>query len=215
MQVVYSAADALALARNDPSRIVVFLGVGFETTTPGVALTIATAGREGISNYLVLSAHKTMPRAMEALVAGPGVQIDGFLCPGHVSVIAGASSFAFLAEQYGIPCVVAGFEEVDMLKGVIMLLSQVADGRSDVEIEYERAVSADGNLTAQRIMYEVFEPCDSEWRGLGVIPGSGLAIRQTLAKHDAARRAGHQGRIGPRVCRLPLRRRTKRLRCPQ
>lgn len=190
VEVVYAPADALAYARSDASRIVVFLAVGFETTAPGVALTLKAAREEGVSNYLVLCAHKTMPRAMAALVGDHDVQIDGLLCPGHVCVVTGASAFSFLAEKHGIPCVVAGFEELDMLRGVVMLLSQLADGRSEVEIEYDRAVSREGNKAAQGIMSEVFEKCDSEWRGLGVIPGSGLAMRTSYAAHEAAERLG-------------------------
>jgi len=143
-----------------------------------------------LANYLVLSAHKTMPRAMEALVADQDVHIDGFLCPGHVSVVTGASAFSFLAQRHGIPCVVAGFEEVDLLRGIVMLLSQLADGRSEVEIEYGRAVSPEGNRTAQEIMGEVFVECDTEWRGLGMIAGSGLALRLSYADHEAAQRLG-------------------------
>jgi hydrogenase expression/formation protein HypD len=190
VEVVYAPADAVALARSDPSRTVVFLGVGFETTAPGVALTLKAAVEEKISNYLVLCAHKTMPHAMEALIGDQDVRIDGFLCPGHVSVVTGASAFSFLAEKHGIPCVVAGFEELDMLRGVLMLLSQLAEGRSEVEIEYDRAVSRDGNRAAQLIISEVFEECDSEWRGLGVIPQSGLSIRAPYMAHEAARRLG-------------------------
>ena len=186
VKVVYAPADALAYARSDASRTVVFLAVGFETTAPGVALTLKAAKEERVSNYLVLCAHRTMPRAMEALVADHDVQIDGFICPGHVSVVTGASAFSFLAEKHGIPCVVAGFDELDILRGVVMLLSQLADGRSEVEIEYDRAVSSRGNKAAQDIMSEVFEECDAEWRGLGVIPGSGLAIRAPYSDHDAS-----------------------------
>lgn len=190
VEVVYAPGDALARARADSSRTVVFLAVGFETTAPGVALTLKAARDDRLANYLVLSAHKTMPRAMEALVADQDVQIDGFLCPGHVSVVTGASAFSFLAERYGIPCVVAGFEEVDLLRGIVMLLSQLADGRSEVEIEYERAVSSEGNRAAQEIMGEVFAECDTEWRGLGVIAGSGLALRASYADHEAAQKLG-------------------------
>jgi hydrogenase expression/formation protein HypD len=190
VEVVYAPADALAQARLDASRTVVFLAVGFETTAPGVALTLRTAAEEGLSNYLLLCAHKTMPRAMEALVGDQDVQIDGFLCPGHVSVVTGAAAFSFLAEKHGIPCVVAGFEDLDILRGIAMLLSQLADGRSEVEIEYDRAVSRDGNKAAQQIMSEVFEECDTEWRGLGVIPGSGLAIRASYVDHEAAQSLG-------------------------
>ena len=188
VRVVYSPSDALELARCEPASNVVFLAVGFETTAPTVALTVRAAREEGLSNYMILAAHKTMPRAMEALLEGGEIQIDGFLCPGHVSVVAGAGIFSFLADRYRIPCVVAGFEPEDMLQGIIMLLAQLDEGRSAVEIEYGRAVGWEGNRMAQGIVNEVFVECDSEWRGLGVIPGSGLTLRESYADFDAARR---------------------------
>jgi len=196
VKVVYAPADALAYAGAERSQTVVFLGVGFETTAPGVALTLRAAREEAVSNYLVLCAHKTMPHAMEALVTGGDVQIDGFLCPGHVSVVTGASAFSFLAEKYGVPCVVAGFEELDILQGIVMLLAQLADGRSELENGYERAVTLAGNRSAQRIMEEVFEECDTEWRGLGTIPASGLKLRASYQVHEAADRLGINVSVG-------------------
>jgi len=190
VRVVYSPSDALELARRERTANVVFLAVGFETTAPTVALTVQAAYEEGLDNYMVLAAHKTMPQAMEALLEGGEVQIDGLLCPGHVSVVAGAGIFAFLAERYRIPCVVAGFEPEDILQGIVMLLAQLEEGRSAVEIEYGRAVSWEGNRLAQAVVGEVFEECDSEWRGLGVIPGSGLNLRDKYAGFDAVRRLG-------------------------
>jgi hydrogenase expression/formation protein HypD len=188
VEVVYSPTDALALARQQPERVVVFLAVGFETTAPGIAVAVRTAHEEGLTNFMILCALKTMPGPMRALAGAGEVAIDGFICPGHVSVITGASAFSFLAGEYGLPCVVTGFEDVDLIKGVEMLLQQVAEGRSVVEIEYSRAVDWDGNRLAQQVVSEVFEPCDSEWRGLGVIPGSGLALGAGFDMHDAARR---------------------------
>lgn len=185
IRVVYSALDALALARKHPDRNIVFLGVGFETTAPTVAWAIRQAARDGIDNFLVLSAHRTMPRAMAALLHGGEVVIDGFLCPGHVSAIIGLRPYAFICRDYALPCVVAGFEADDMLAAIEMLLKQIAEGRSQVENQYTRGVSADGNLEAQAIMTEVFEPCDVEWRGLGMIPLSGLGIREAYRAHDA------------------------------
>ncbi len=196
VRVVYSPADALAMAREDTSRLVVFLAVGFETTAPAVAVTLRAARDEGVSNYLALSAHKTMPRAMEALVTQGEVKIDGFICPGHVCVVTGASAFSFLAKEHGIPCVVTGFEDLDLLKGVAMLLSQLSEGRKELEIEYARAVTPEGNRVAQRLVAGVFEVCDSEWRGLGVIPGSGLAVGAHYKEHDAAVRLGLEVRPG-------------------
>ncbi len=190
VEVVYSPIDAVELARQDPARSVVFLAVGFETTIPGIAVAVRTAQEQGLGNFMILSALKTMPGPMRALASGGEVGIDGFICPGHVSVITGASAFSFLCEEYRIPCVITGFEDLDLLEGVSMLLAQVAGGRSEVEIEYGRAVGMEGNQIAQRIMTEVFEACDSEWRGLGVIAGSGLDLRDRYCEHDAARRYG-------------------------
>jgi hydrogenase expression/formation protein HypD len=190
VEVVYSPIDAVELARQDPHRPVVFLAVGFETTIPGIAVAVRTAREEGLGNFTILNALKTMPAPMRALASGGEVAIDGFICPGHVSVITGASAFSFLCEEYRIPCVITGFEDLDLLEGISMLLAQVAEGRSEVEIEYARAVSMGGNRIAQQIMAEVFETCGSEWRGLGVIAGSGLALRERYSEQDAARRYG-------------------------
>jgi hydrogenase expression/formation protein HypD len=190
VRIVYSPSDALVLARECPSKHVVFLGVGFETTAPTVAWAIWKASREGVKNFSALCAHKTMPRAMEALLKDQQVKIDGFICPGHVSVITGAAMYRFICEQYHIPCVVSGFEAWDMLKSIAMLLQQIADGRADVEVEYSRSVTEHGNAAALRLMDEVFEPCDVSWRGIGTISGSGLAIREKYAQFDAARALG-------------------------
>ncbi len=186
VHAVYSPLDALALARSDRRSTVVFLGVGFETTAPGVARTLKWAGMDRVSNFLVLSAHKTMPQAMKALVEGQRPGIDGFLCPGHVSLVIGGSAFSFLATEYGTPCVVAGFEPSDMIQAIAMLLAQLAEERSEAEIQYRRAVTWEGNSFAQQAIAEVFEVCDSEWRGLGTVALSGLSIRSAYASHDAA-----------------------------
>ena len=187
VRVVYSPTDALALARQNPAKTIVFLGVGFETTAPTVAASIVAAAKNGLKNFFVLAAHKTMPQAMEALLRDQQVKIDGFICPGHVTVITGAAIYRFICEQYKIPCVVSGFEPFDMLKATEMLLAQIAAGRSEVEIEYSRSVNDRGNVAAQKLMAEVFEECDAGWRGIGNIPGSGLAIRATYAPFDAAK----------------------------
>jgi hydrogenase expression/formation protein HypD len=187
VRIVYSPSDALVLARECPSKKVVFLGVGFETTAPTVAWAIWRAARDDVRNFSVLCAHKTMPRAMDALVRDNAIKIDGFICPGHVSVITGTQIYRFICEQYRIPCVVSGFEAWDILKCVEMLLRQLAEGRAQVENEYSRSVNEHGNAAAQRLMDEVFEPCDSMWRGIGPIAGSGLAIRDKYARFDAAK----------------------------
>jgi hydrogenase expression/formation protein HypD len=185
VEIVYSPSDALVLARQQPGRRVVFLGVGFETTAPAVAWTLRRARQEGLRNYSVLCAHKTMPQAMAALVRDGQVKIDGFLCPGHVSVITGAGIFSFLAEAYRLPCVVAGFEPADILEGLAMLLEQIRAGRPEVGIQYRRSVRLTGNVQALSLLQEVFAPADTEWRGLGLIPGSGLSIREDFAAWDA------------------------------
>ncbi|MFH1969455.1 MAG: hydrogenase formation protein HypD [Verrucomicrobiota bacterium] len=185
IRVVYSALDALALAKKQPDHKIVFLGIGFETTVPTVAWAIRKAARDGLGNFLVLSAHRTMPPAMAALLRGGEVAIDGFLCPGHVSAIIGLRPYAFISRDYSLPCVVAGFEADDILAAIEMLLKQLAENRAQVENQYTRGVSADGNPEAQAIMAEVFEPCDAEWRGLGMIPLSGLGIRNVYRAYDA------------------------------
>jgi hydrogenase expression/formation protein HypD len=185
VRVVYSALDALQLAEDNRDRQIVFLGVGFETTAPTIASAIEDAARRGLENFSVLSLHKTVPAALEALVNDPEVQITGFILPGHVSAIIGLEPYRFLAEKYGVPSVIAGFEPVDVLQAVWMLSKQVAEGRAAVEIAYKRGVMPQGNPTAIAKIAEVFEPIDAEWRGIGVIPGTGLGIRERYAKFDA------------------------------
>jgi hydrogenase expression/formation protein HypD len=188
VRMVYSTFDALKIAEENPDREVVFLGIGFETTSPTVAAALATAHGRGLSNFSVLSAHKLLPPAMDALIAGGALKIDGFICPGHVSTIIGTSAYEAVVERFGIPCVVVGFEPVDILEGMLMLVEQIEKSGPRVEIQYKRAVMPEGNQGALRIMNELFEPCDSRWRGLGMIPGSGLAIRESFQAFDASRR---------------------------
>ncbi len=187
VRVVASTLDALAIARSDPAREVVFLGVGFETTTPTVAAAIGAARNEGIKNFSVLSAHKTVLPALAALLAGP-VALDGFLLPGHVSTIIGTDAYRPLLADAKVGGVIAGFEPTDMLEGIARLVAQVAHERPCVENAYPRAVAEEGNPRAAALVAECFEPCDAKWRGLGTIPASGLAIREAFATHDAARR---------------------------
>ena len=186
VRVVYSPLDALQWASEHPERKVVFLGIGFETTVPGVAASILETDRSGVSNFLVLSAHKVMPPAMGALAADPEIKVDGFLCPGHVSVIIGADAYRFIAEDYGIPCVVAGFEPLDVLRAVELLGTQVVEDRAEVEIAYRRAVRPEGNRKAWALVESVFERSDADWRGIGAIEGSGLKIRDQFRRFDAA-----------------------------
>jgi hydrogenase expression/formation protein HypD len=187
IRIVYSPLDAIKLAAANPQQKVVFLGVGFETTAPAIAGSILTAKQKGISNFLVLASHKTMPTPMAALAADPELAIDGFICPAHVSAIIGAHAYEPLAGNYGRPCVITGFEPADVMQGVSMLTNQLLAGESRVEIQYSRAVKPEGNPKALQIMEQVFEPCDAEWRGLGSISGSGLRIREEFAEFDAER----------------------------
>jgi hydrogenase expression/formation protein HypD len=188
IRIVYSPLDAVAIARDNPGRQVIFLGIGFETTAPTVAASILEAARQGLSNYCVLASHKTMPVPMEILSADPELNIGGYLCPAHVSTVIGGRAYLPLAERFRVPCVVTGFEPADVMQGIEMLLAQVLGGQSKVEIQYRRAVSWEGNPKAQAIMERVFSPCDAAWRGLGVIPGSGLRIRDELSAFDAEKR---------------------------
>lgn len=185
IDIVYSPMDALELAIQHPDQLVVFLGVGFETTTPGIAATIMAANTRNVKNFVVFSTQKTMPAPMEALLSDPQLKIDGLLCPGHVSSIIGAGAWQPLAEKYHLACVVGGFETADLLKSLILLARQVATGDIKVENVYPRAVAWEGNLRAQKMVEEIFEPADMDWRGLGRIPLSGLKIRDKYAEFDA------------------------------
>jgi len=185
VRIVYSPLDAVSIAEKNAGKRVVFLGVGFETTAPAIAGSILTAASKGLVNYSVLAAHKTIPLPMEILSSDPELSIDGYICPAHVSAIIGAEAYMPLAEKLGVPCVVTGFEPVDVMQGVEMLVRQVVEKRSSVEIQYGRVVKWEGNRKAQAILAEVFSVCDSEWRGIGVIPGSGLEIAEKFAAFDA------------------------------
>ena len=188
VRMVYSAMDAVHLAQQEPGKTVVFLGVGFETTAPTIAAAILAAEQLALSNFCVFSAHKTVPPALTALMAAPEVEVDGFLLPGHVSVIIGMQGYRSFFERFQKPGVVTGFEPLDVLQGICMLVDQIGKGAPALENAYPRAVSDTGNTKAQALMARVFEPCDISWRGLGVIPDSGLAIRTAYARFDAQQR---------------------------
>lgn len=185
VEIVYSPIDALDLAVKNPDQLVVFLGVGFETTTPGIAATILAAKNQNVKNFVVFSTQKTMPAPMEALLSDPALQIDGLLCPGHVSSIIGAGAWEPLAKKYHLACVVGGFETADLLKSLIFLARQVASNDIKVENVYPRAVAWEANQRAANMVAEIFEPADMDWRGLGRIPLSGLKIREKYADFDA------------------------------
>lgn len=188
IRIVYSPLDALQIAQENPERQVVFVGVGFETTTPLIAAALKHAKRMGLANFSVYVAHKSVPNTLDVLVNDPEVQIDAFILPGHVSTIIGAKPYQFIAEKYHIPGVITGFEPVDVLQGIAMIMRQIHDGEAKIEIAYRRGVRPEGNQVAIAAIEEVFEPCDATWRGLGVIPGSGYALRDEYAEFDALKR---------------------------
>lgn len=187
VRIVYSPPDALRIARENPTKRVVFLAVGFETTAPTIAATILQADKEGCENFFIISYHKVIPPAMRILLAGEEVHIDGFICPGHVSIIIGAKPYEFIPQEYHLPAVITGFEPLDILQALYMLMLQIKEDRPCVEIQYSRVVKPEGNPLAVQKLYDVFQPADAEWRGLGVIQGSGLALRKQFEKYDAMR----------------------------
>ncbi|MEW6478761.1 MAG: hydrogenase formation protein HypD [Pseudomonadota bacterium] len=195
IRMVYSAADALAIARANPQREVVFFAIGFETTTPPTALAIRDAQREGLSNFSVLCCHVLTPSAITHILESPEVRqfgtvpIDGFVGPAHVSIVIGSQPYEHFAEEYRKPVVIAGFEPLDVMQAILMLVRQVNRGAAHVENEFTRAVTPEGNLRAQALVSEVFELRPSfEWRGLGEVPYSALKIREAFAAFDAERR---------------------------
>ncbi|ROQ93339.1 hydrogenase formation protein HypD [Desulfosoma caldarium] len=188
VRMVYSAMDAVALAEENPDKEVVFIGIGFETTAPTVAAAVTMANRQGIQNFSVFSAHKVLPPAMEALLSSGDLRLDGFLCPGHVTTVIGAKAYEDVASRYRMPCVVAGFEPLDILHGLWMLVEQRLSGEARVDVQYRRGVTWEGNTAAQRLMAQVFRPANAVWRGLGPIARSGLAFRDEWARFDATQR---------------------------
>lgn len=185
VRIVYSPLDAVALADANHDKQVVFIGIGFETTAPTIAASILEAAKRNLNNYAVLASNKTMPIPMEILTADPELALSGYLCPAHVSTIIGGNAYKPLAAKYHIPCVVTGFEPADIMQGIEMLLAQILANESKVEIQYKRAVSWEGNQKALAILQRVFISCDAQWRGLGMLPSSGLAIKPELARFDA------------------------------
>lgn len=184
IRVIYSSLDAIALARKNPRKSVVLLAVGFETTTPTIAYAVSLARKLELSNFFILSLHKLIPPAMKALLEMGEINLHGFICPGHVSTIIGPVPYRFIPRDYGIPCVIAGFEATDILQAILMLLSHEEGAESEVMIQYKRIVSESGNPAALAMMDEVFERSDASWRGLGIIPKSGLRLREEFNKFD-------------------------------
>ncbi|MCX7983067.1 MAG: hydrogenase formation protein HypD [Syntrophales bacterium] len=187
IRVVFSPVDALRIALDNPKREVIFLGIGFETTAPVVASTVIKAKEKEIKNFSVFSVHKTIPKAIEALLDDTALSIDGFICPGHVSVITGVMAYEAIPKAKRA-AVITGFEPLDILEGIWMILKQISSARFEVAVQYERAVRKTGNPKARRLMEEVFAPGHAEWRGLGVIEGSGLYLNDLYMEFDAMKR---------------------------
>ncbi len=185
VRIVYSAQDALTIARENPDKAVVFIGIGFETTAPTIAASILQAEQEKINNYYVLSLHKVCPPIMKAILDLGEVKLNGIVCPGHVSAVIGSRPYQFLADDYEIACAVSGFEPLDILLAVDNLVQQIESGQPKVDIAYRRGVKPEGNPAALRLMESVFETGDANWRGIGVVPGSGLQLKARYEKFDA------------------------------
>lgn len=188
VRMVYSPLDALTIAERNPTKQVVFFAVGFETTAPANALAVYQAKQRSITNFSMLVSHVLVPPAIEAILASPDCQVDGFLAAGHVCAVVGYTEYEPLAHRYHIPFVVTGFEPVDILQGVLLCVTQLEEGRAEVENPYARAVKRDGNLHAMQLVREVFEVVPRKWRGIGAIPQSGLGLRPQYAEFDAENR---------------------------
>jgi len=199
IRIVYSPLDALDLAEKESEKQVIFIGVGFETTAPLIAATVKRAASMGLENFSVYAIHKTVPIALRVLADDPEVQVAGLILPGHVSTIIGLEPYQFLARDFGVPGVIAGFEPVDILQAMLMLLDQMIelakaqtagdkDVQASIQLGYTRGVREKGNPTAQAVIEEVFEACDAQWRGLGLIPDTGLKLRKQFASFDARQR---------------------------
>ncbi len=184
IRIVYSILDALNIAKKNPLKKIIFLGIGFETTTPGSAAGVINAAKDNLTNFFLFSSHKIMPPAMAALI-DEGVAIDGYIAPGHVSTITGSQIYNEIPPNYGVGCVITGFEPVDILQSIYMLSKQVNDNKFRVEIQYKRAVKPEGNTKAKKIMNEVFKLRDDWWRGLGTLKNSGLCLNEKYNNFDA------------------------------
>jgi hydrogenase expression/formation protein HypD len=201
--MVYSPLDALRIAKQNPDREVVFFAIGFETTAPSTALTLKRARAEGVKNFSCMCSHVTIVPPLRALLESPDLRLDGFIGPGHVSTVVGARPFEFIPADYGKPIVIAGFEPLDILQAISMILRQLEEGRCEVENEYKRVVPYEGNLRALEVMAEVFELRPHfEWRGLGFISHSGLKLSEAYAELDAEQRFSVPGvRVAdPKAC---------------
>ncbi len=204
VRMVYSPLDALELARRNPAREVIFFGLGFETTTPSTAIAVQIAARDGLTNFSLFCNHITVPEPIKALLDDPHMLLDGFVGPGHVSMVIGTHPYDFIARDYGKPIVVAGFEPLDLLQSVLMVLTQIRDGRAEVENQYARVVPEHGNPVSLAAIADVYERRPSfEWRGLGEIDASGLRIRAKYRAFDAEEKFGIGYGLGPRAAAEP------------
>ena len=188
VKIVLSSEDALQLAKDNPDKVVVFVAVGFETTAPATAVVVKEAAAEGVDNFCVLSGHKLVVPAMRALLSEKNHNIDAFLCPGHVSVIIGYGAFAGIVEHFGRPCVVAGFEPMQIITGLAEICRQFIEGKAELKSVYAAVVTEQGNTTAQKIIAECFEPANGYWRGLGKIEKSALRLKDKYSLFDAFKR---------------------------
>lgn len=190
VRVVMSSEDALKLAKDNPKKVVVFIAVGFETTAPATAVVVKEAAQQNIGNFCILSGHKLVVPAMRALLSGKNHKIDAFLCPGHVSAIIGSDAFTEIAENFHRPCVVAGFEPIQIIEGLAEICRQLAEDEAEAKSVYAAVVTNKGNITAQKIISDCFEPADGLWRGLGKIEKSTLKLRDKYSRFDAFKRFG-------------------------
>jgi hydrogenase expression/formation protein HypD len=183
-RIVYSPLDALKVAIENPGKNVAFIGVGFETTSPTIAATVIAAEKRKVRNFYVLPAFKVIPPALDFIAGSSEINVHGFILPGHVSTIIGSKPYEFLSDKYRLPGCITGFEPIDILQGIFVLARQVVEGKAAITIEYDRVVKPEGNEKALELLYTVFEICDSRWRGIGVIPASGLKFSAAFAKYD-------------------------------
>jgi hydrogenase expression/formation protein HypD len=197
VRIVYSPLDALKIAQQNPTKTVVFFGIGFETTAPANAMAVMQAKSQGIDNFAMLVSHVTVPPAITAIMESPNVKVNGFLAAGHVCTVMGYWEYVPLVEKYKVPVVVMGFEPVDIAQAILMCVTQLEQGRAEVENAYARSVVLEGNQPAQGIINQVFEPCDRAWRGIGIIPNSGYRLKEPYAHYDAEQRFPHIQTIAP------------------
>ncbi|MCP5096922.1 MAG: hydrogenase formation protein HypD [Chloroflexi bacterium] len=202
VRVVYSPLDAVKIAQENPDKQVVFFAIGFETTAPANAMSVVQAKALGVPNYSILVSHVRVPPAMRAILSAPYNQVQGFLAAGHVNAVMGYWEYPSVAKEFNVPMVITGFEPLDIVKGILMLVRQLEDGRSEVENAYKRAVTFDGNKPAQAVINDVFMTCDRKWRGIGLIPESGWRLRPEFAAFDAEKRfdVGEINPEEPSIC---------------